>query len=442
MRSFVTAVVVMVATAGCIEPLAPVEPAIQTCCPATRVTIAKADAFWEPMVAVDPDDAKHFVVATLETEPTSAATNDFWAVAYVTFDGGGSWTRSRLPGGPAGDPNHPLAPFTTLGDPTAILLEDNVVLFAGLAVRSRTATPALFSANGLHIFVARSTDGGLTWPDVRIIAEAQGTFTGAAGSGVTAFMLDKPWMARGADGTTLLVWSHHILLNSGVGFRGEMWAVASNDQAATWGVPKTLVEGNGFYWGAHPAIGRDGTWHVAYFQNDGAASVMLGTSKDRGVTWSHQEIAGNAPFHFPQLAIIAAGLDERLVVVYSADEGDGNSTPVATESKDGGKTWGPVLELDPKPGRTYWPQPMLAGGSDGAYYVTYDQHLENATFQRRLAMVKGGQVAESVVLDGPAPPFNGGDYTGLVALPKGAYAVWPVLAPGKGSISGAAVEWT
>lgn len=229
--------------AGCVTPASDAPPspfrAPSLLCAPCRGAV-EAGPTWsrEPMVAVDPSDPDHIVVGAQELEVDDAGNRvSSWDVAYVTFDGGATWAASRLPGGPGAGLDHPLAAAGSMTDPFPLILLDGTVLFAGLfsPVIVARALPdgSAVVAPGVSLFVARSTDGGRTFPEVPLVARGAGMFSGAfsgdVGAPGTFLVHDKPALAAGPEGTVLLAWSRHDAIPAAT---EVLWS-ASRDNLST-----------------------------------------------------------------------------------------------------------------------------------------------------------------------------------------------------------------
>lgn len=406
------------------------------------------------MAAVNPSDPGHIVVATQHRTLDRTDPYRVWDFSYVTRDGGASWKVGRIPGGPAAGPTHPLFHTLKMSDPVAAALSDGTVLYAGLASREGAAVQPPGAgyvgdgAIGVDLFVARSTDGGLTFPEVRIMEQGPGpnTFTPVGYAGVLT--ADKPWFGIGSGGMALLAWTvHDAAYMSEVGApaatHGSLrWSVTL-DGGKTWSTPKTMAGGPGMRWGAIPAIGSNGTWYVSYAEWQNAQSLEFGdfvvaVSKDRGATWEPRPV-DRIVDQFPQLAVGNDGGRERLVAVYSSDE-NGKRNPVLAVSTDEGRTWSTRLRLSPA-SHNGLPIASLAVGDGGLAYVSFWNATKDGTLERRLVAMNGNRVLAEATLDSGVR-FVGGEYQGQVALPTGTATVWTREdAAGKSNVLFAKYEW-
>jgi hypothetical protein len=148
----------------------------------------------EPHIAVDPADPDHVVVGTIDyNSPASTA--------YVTYDGGVTWEGPSPTGylpedlGSGGDP---VLAFDHKG---------NVYMTSiSIGVDEFSIGPVFTSSIVTSIAVARSKDGGATWPTITSTARSNVTLAGQSidpqgrlrGSLQIGF-LDKPWMSVGKN---------------------------------------------------------------------------------------------------------------------------------------------------------------------------------------------------------------------------------------------------
>lgn len=429
MRSLLVASILVLA--GCLgAPATPPPEAADPCAYPCAIEIDPDMAYVrEPMVAASPSDPLHLVVAAQDNGPLG----DSWDVAEVSRDGGATWTRARLPGGPNEAPTHPLVRATKTSDPIAVVLRDGTVVYAGLASLVGDGAVAGFAAQGVSLFVARSEDGGLTYPEVTVVAEQPGA-TGFVFFPVFQYASvlqdDKPWMAVGPADEVLLVWSHHVASPA----RSEVvWSV-STDAGRTWSAPTVIEDDEGVFWGVSPAIAPDGTWHVAYVAGGQDAegfsyALRVASSADAGATWAVVAVDGVVPFQAPQLAVDATA--GRLVLAY-VDGPDGATfgDAVLTTSSDRGVTWSAPDVFAAGDGTDA--QLSLAVAPDGAVRVALWATDAEGVSERRLLTPEDASVPPLTLGSGAVS----GDYAGLVAWDGGTYAVWPRWSDGVPTLDG------
>jgi hypothetical protein len=446
------------ALTGCAEPgtgdAAPPKPALPVCRDPCLLAIDPGPSrAWEPAVAVDPKDPAHIVVAStsLQADPT-ASTASPWLAAHVSSDGGRSWTKHEMPGGPGADPRHPLATATGLHDPALLFLKDVTLLYAGLASVPIVTEHGVAVESGGTIFVARSSDGGRTFPDIAIAARGEGIGASAeipgAGPQYTgaAFRFhDNPWMALAPDGSVLLtmrrIWVGHP---DGLDSDCEILFSSSSDGGRSWSAPRVVAAGNCVV-GGYPAAGENGSWAVAYHGPGslGGLAVWVATSKDHGATWDTTEVAPAAPRSLlPALAMARPPGNGSLWLAFESQGGDGEgSVPTLAWSGDGGRTWTLQAQLDASDGSTI---PSMAVDDGGAVWITSFHQSgtgPSATSEYR-AHRYAGSLSAPLVLDAGIEDDTArlGHYMGLASIPGGgAFAVWVAHRDGEFDIMGAAI---
>jgi len=170
----------------------------------------------EPFAAVDPRNSQHLVVGANSWQ---AGNGHFEVFAYVSFDGGRTWTSSQ----PYINRN---ASRIDAADPTVAFGSDGSVYFAFVAM-----TPAQGA-----VAVSRSLDGGRTWASQSWAT----SFTGAA---------DKPAVAF-SNGNLHLYYQN-----------GSLYTQVSRDNGATWGSSRIIdVAGRN----ANPVVDSKGGVNVFY----------------------------------------------------------------------------------------------------------------------------------------------------------------------------------
>ena len=399
------------------------------------IDLGEGDAF-EPMAVVDPRDPEHIVVVASEHRPDASGRTHRWNIAYASFDGGRSWTRSEIPGGPSAGLDHPLVAATDMGDAVAAFLPDGTVLYAGLALNFFEDTVL----RGYDLYVARSTDGGRTFPEVTVVASGRGlAVIGPLEAPVAWFANDKEWLSTGEDGTALLGWTEiefPPLDDPASGEVGQNDAVfsVSRDGGRTWSAP-ALVATTG-YSGSYPLLEPDGTWHIALY-NYNIGSLHMATSFDEGATWGLQTLAGSTPsVAWPVLFLHEGAIHYG----HTADgEGDRPAARVLT-SADHGATWQPSLKFV-NSGEVSWAQHTFAADGAGRLHVLgYDGGEDG--LDMTLWTQADGELSHRILdagLAGSSGPRS--HYLGLVGLPTGAFAVWVTGDPGAFDLVGARVTW-
>jgi hypothetical protein len=201
---------------------------------------------------------------------------------YYSAKGGGSWGGVDLPLPPAQGANSydfgsdPTLAFDTRGN----LFYGYIVVFFGNGS----------GVNGSEMAVARSTDGGKTYPAVTFFSY----------DGGSNHFNDKPMITTDTNTSSPFRDNVYIAWDAATGgsTSGGLRVAASRDHGATFTVTRADdPKGQGHAIGASPAVGPDGTLYVAW--NDYAANtIAFNRSTDGGQTWDAQRVvsAKSLPF--------------------------------------------------------------------------------------------------------------------------------------------------
>lgn len=410
---------------------------------------------WEPFLAVNPMDPDHIVIA--HSEMTDAFLNTSYTFGKtrvsVSEDGGATWETRVIPGGLEAGPTHPLAGYASVGyDPVLVFLTDGTLVMSALA--SRTVDVPGVPVHvwpGLDVYTSRSTDGGRTWGDVRIIDQGAGVvaFDTVVGGAAGAMWKnnDKEWLTLGSDGTLLLVWTQFTYMHPDDDMDpqetgGRLVFSSSDDGGLTWS-PVSLVDGVGRGHGASPVIGRDGVWRVAYVDH-ASAGLRFAQSSDQGHTWDARTLGATSWIPVMRAQTLASGV-ERLLLAYTTggDERGGEHQTELTWSDDGGATWAPALVIDTPQGEGA-PMPDVVGApGDSAWITFFDIEGAYAEQHSRYLAVKvaDGVTGAPLVLDEmDTAAANLGHYMGLGVTSGGdALATWVTYRHGEYDVAWAGV---
>src|SRR2546430_6176195 len=155
----------------------------------------------ETTIAVNPTNASNIVAAShtylynLDKQSASALLRIF-TEAYVSKDGGRSWTNVHPPHGS----------YRFLTDPALAFDADGHLYWSNVA--SHDSVAGAFS--DVSVIVERSNDGGITWTDPVPVAKCNGTISNG---GTDALFNYKDWieLARGATsayrGSAYVTWA-------------------------------------------------------------------------------------------------------------------------------------------------------------------------------------------------------------------------------------------
>jgi len=262
----------------------------------TRVnTDNTTEAQNEPSVAVDPRNPSHIVVGANNWQ---AGTGQFEVYAYVTFNGGQSWTASQ----PYINRN---ASRLNAADPTVAFGADGTLYMAFVAFAPADGAVAL----------SRSIDGGLTWANQSWAS----SFTGGAA--------DKPTLAVG-NNTVYVLWQGTSL-----------YARSSADKGATWGTIRT-IETNGR--NAAALVDHSGALNVFY-----NAGSFLRVARDGRSGFTVNTVAKTTalqarPTHYRASNYPTAGIapDGTLYVAWADGRNTGHGNDIMiSHSVNNGSNW-------------------------------------------------------------------------------------------------------
>jgi len=260
---------------------------------------------------------------------------------YFSTDGGSTWGGVDLPL-PAGKGNG----LTFGSDPSLAFDSSGNVFYGYIVVYVGNGN----GINGTAVAVARSTDGGRTYP----------TFTVFSPEGGTNHFNDKPIIAADANPSSSFRDSVYIAWDAAAGGSpgGGVRLARSTDHGATFTTVRIDdPRGPGRAIGADPFVGPNGEVYVAW--NDyGANTIAFNRSLDGGVTWGSPRVIAQKQLAF-DIAIPAEF--SRGALVYPACDADrssgvrrgqlycswmdvnaaGNTDIFTSVSADGGQTWSP-----------------------------------------------------------------------------------------------------
>jgi hypothetical protein len=255
----------------------------------------------ETFITLDPN----------QPQALAAGSNEIFRLpmrGYFSADGGQTWGGVDLPLPPAIGANgidfgsDPSLAFDTQGN---VFYSYIVVFFgAGKGV----------SINGTELAVARSTDGGMTYPTVTFFS-----FNGGE-----SHFNDKPMITT--DTNTGSPFRDRVYVAwdaaSGGSSSGGIRVGHSSDSGATFSVNRAdNAKGPGRGIGASPTVGPNGELYVAW--NDFSANtIAFNRSLDGGVTWDTQRVVASKVIPF-DIAIPAESF--RGVLVYPACDTDRSS---------------------------------------------------------------------------------------------------------------------
>lgn len=202
----------------------------------------------EPAIAVDPTNPANVVAGANDYRLCcdSVGRNDGTGWAYVSHDGGATWSDILLPGLTVETGGHQwFAKVDAAGDPAVAFTSSGRVLYANIGF-SRSSPVS-------SIEVSASNDAGRQWHLPHVIAYADDP----------AIFLDKDAIAAGPHGLVAVTWTR---FDSAEGLFGDarIYTAISHDNGSTWGAPIEVAPGQSISQGTAPVFAPDGTLYVAY----------------------------------------------------------------------------------------------------------------------------------------------------------------------------------
>lgn len=355
--------VALLLLAGCAQPASPPTAPALTClaCP-TVVAQGDAGAYWEPHVAVDPNDPDHVVAAVvlLRRDPTAAGADLYGDDMLVarSRDGGATWALAQVPHGPSAADGHPLRTAFALADPNVAFLPDGTPLVSGLGYAYAVAGVAAYG-QGFRAWIARlPSEGTAADPvDVTVVAQSSGVASqGALGNrGALADNPDAPTIAVAPDGVVHMSFRRITQATPAQAERSVMVATRSSDGGRTWAPEVTVpLPGNGV--ASQLVALRDGTllaavggWDAGGVAEAATGSQLVARSVDGGASWTVAQLDDE---HLPSYAWwpMLAESDAGVHAAWAASGPDGHERLLLANSTDGGASFTAPVELAVAPG--------------------------------------------------------------------------------------------
>jgi hypothetical protein len=295
----------------------------------------------EVHVAVNPLDEKHLLVVAKDYSlgpydgcaQNSGGEYHVGSASYVTKDGGSNWIRSRVPAPypVGGSPTSPL-PRECTSDPVAMFGPDGTAYYVLLNYDYSGPSGMRMASVG----VARSLDGGETWPESEIR--------------VLSFWVDddKEWGVVGSDGRIHITWVNY--LSGTVKYRRTTTDFEFVDTEIEIG---TSSSGN-----PAPQVGVGPGGLVYVFWRSGN-NIMFSTSNDNGASFGSPETAfsvfayetfGDPRFPFmPAMAVDNSPESDytgRIYLTWLDRSGPGYSNVYLKHSDDWGDSWSDSILVD------------------------------------------------------------------------------------------------
>lgn len=291
----------------------------------------------EVHIAANPLDPQHVLVVAkdygLGSNGDCRPSGQFHvaSASYVTKDGGQTWSTARVPAPyPNGGAEPSPLPWKCGSDPVAAFGADGTAYYILLNFQYTGGRKGT-------IAVAKSPDGGITWPasGIRVLHTSSGD--------------DKEWGAVDKSGRVHVVWAD---LSAG------RVMYARSDPAFNFEGARSL---SGIGSGNPAVVVATGPADELYVVWRDGSAIKLARSLDRGATFEPTRIAfttqpyeGSGPPRMPfmpQLAVDdnpASPFAGRIYVTWP-DRRLGDSAVFTASSGDGGLTWTAATRVDDNP---------------------------------------------------------------------------------------------
>ena len=307
----------------------------------------------ETTITINPANPDNFVGGA-----NDARLGSWTAAFYTTTDGGQTWI----------DGVSPFRKYANQGDPTAAFCGDGTAVFGYLDY--------VGAYQPVRLVVAKSTDGGLTWPQSGVVAESQGTP-----------FIDKPYIACAPNGTGTYANRVYMSWTNFGATTSPIRVAYSTDRGVTWTGAKN-VSGSGGVQGSVPVAGRGGVVYVFW---GGPTGIEFAKSTSGGASWAGWQTVSSVTgigddFWFRRNSFPTAAIDtsrtatDGFVYVAWADARNGDADILLSRSTDGGTTWSPPLRVNDDPvgnGRDQF-FPWISVDGDGMVHLMWHDRREDA----------------------------------------------------------------
>ncbi len=394
-----------------------------------------------------PQSETFIAINTANTKNLAGGSNEIFRLpmrGYSSLDGGKSWTGVDLPLPPAIGANG----YDFGSDPGVAFDASGNLYYSYIVVFWSNGN----GINGTSMAVAKSTDGGKSYPNVTYFSFSSGQ----------DHFNDKPMITTDLRNNNVYVaWD----AASGGSTSGGIRVGASTDGGKTFNVTRADdPQGQGRAIGAVPFVGTNGELYVAW--NDWYANtIAFNVSYDGGQTWGKQSVIASKtiafdagiPAEFFRRALVYPACDVdrskgahrgRLVCSWMDATPNGADTDIFTAySDDRGTTWSkPVsagdqlgiavdrfnqwLSIDPTNGVVNVSFYDTRNDTTGQRYMT-DTYLARSTDAATYSNVRVSDVSSNEHDCNGVYPCSSinygnqqGDYEGLVAYGGVAHPIW------------------
>ncbi len=410
----------------------------------------------ETTIAVNPKNPLNIVEGNHFRGGAPTAAHDTFS---FSMDGGRSWTL----GGAVPLEQSPGAS----GDPALAADADGNFYFSHIDF-STTVQGYILSSS---VVVAKSTDGGRSFPTLSVVHEEVSTPVSDSSPDKDYIGIDT-WGGSPFKGTIYVGWTETIANVSGVFY--QIQVAVSRDQGQTWSSPigvsqlaPAFTEG---LFGALPVAAPDGTVYVFYADmvfNTGPTSIRFSKSTDGGKTWSKPaDVASGLPSPgffrlknddpnwdttFPlgilsnSLPTAAIAPDGTISVAWAdfpngSCTNDGSFDPPCTNSdvrlsisKNSGTTWSTPTKVSDETNATDQFMPWIAAHPDGLLSLAWtDKRLDpnNANYDVFYTNTHDGATFLPNVRVSSTTSISGNeqtqiqDYNGLAVSADAIFPVW------------------
>lgn len=397
----------------------------------------------ETTISVDPTNPNNLVGGANDYRYflPSEGRFDGSGAAYVSHNGGATWTNTFIPGvsEAAG------GTYQGLGDPAfAWDPSGSAVYYANIAF-NRVANPATgHSAFASSIVVSKSTNKGDTWTTDFVIE-----------SDDPSVFHDKEWIGVAPNGDVYVTWALFRTQPKGKTGLGGYEASPivfskSSDGGQNWSAPREIS--GPFAQFSTPVIAADGTVYVSYEEwnnpvgrNGGRA--MVARSTNGGTTWTQHFVANvndlPSPLHhgaFRAASYPVMDVDElgNLHMIWSNWQG-GSGDIVYTRSTNQGASWSRPVTINQESvksdqffqwidasgrhlhvgfvDRQYTDDALL----DHSYVVSPDR---GATWSQTVRVTSASSSSDASMFGANCTGEFIGDYTGIAATGNTANVLW------------------
>jgi hypothetical protein len=393
----------------------------------------------EPSLAVDPGDPRQLVASWLE--------NPAGTLVAVSHDGGGTWSRSPLPGlltCAGGVYAHTSDPWVSIGP-------DGVMYVAVLGIRSPTPT-----GTAHDIVVTVSRDHGTSWETPVVVETASAPPTQPDKEAILA--------DPRRPGLAYTVWVDYRVTSGVDPSVDQVMFARSSDAGRTWSSPAIIYSGNDEAQQNQLLMTAGGILLDVFVEGPSLpgtvhppplpVKIRLMRSTDQGKTWSAPIDAArftytkavvpgtDLPLRFSGQNVTAASAGNAVYVSWVEDHKD-FSTILVARSEDAGRHWRTPQVVVREKAEAFLPTLAVAGDATvGLLWFdfrdfkqgskTLDTDVWFSTSRDRGVHWSKRHAAGPFDLlpvpGGRSGPFIG-DYMGLVGLPDGFASAFVLAKP-------------